>query len=221
MPVDHKVRDEATNWASALHELRGPAFVTQGFADLLVERWDQTDNNDLRDMALTVQRNANRMLHLVQSLLVDARVDADTLALQIEDHLLGPALDVAHDVAAAYGAEIKVMNGRETMVRADPYRVEQILGTLVENACCHGVPPVTVTTTTDGPSVTFVIRDDGPRIDAASTEHLFDQFSPLARKRGSNGLGLHTARRLARAMQGDVVYLDDAAAFALTLPAPS
>ena len=66
--------------------------------------------------------------------------------------------------------------------------------------------------------VVFSVRDDGPGLDPALLERIFD---PGTSGRGSAGLGLALARRLARTSAGDVVAVpsDHGACFELRMPA--
>ncbi len=209
----------AAGWAAAVHELRGPTCVIKGFADMLVSRWDDSEPDELFEMLERLHRNADRLNLLVESLLVDARTDAEALHLRDEDSPVAEAVDIATDTATTNGVEVDTSGAEQLMVRGDRYRLAQILSTLVDNACRHGRPPIEITTTSTASTVTVVVHDHGPGVTPAEAEALFEQFSPLSHADGSNGLGLYTARRLARAMNGDIHYQNgNGSAFALTLP---
>jgi two-component system, OmpR family, sensor kinase len=64
----------------------------------------------------------------------------------------------------------------------------------------------------------FVVRDDGPGVDPAVREHLFE---PGTSSGGGAGLGLPLARRLARSCGGEVeeVPAPSGARFELRMPA--
>lgn len=209
----------AAGWAAAVHELRGPTCVIKGFADMLVSRWDDTEPDELFEMLERLHRNAGRLKLLVESLLVDARTDAGALHLRDEESLVAEAVDIATDTATTHGVEVDTSGAEELTVRGDGYRVAQILSTLVDNACRHGRPPIEIAATSSASTVTVVVHDHGQGVTPAEAEALFEQFSPLSHADGSNGLGLYTARRLARAMNGDIRYENGTgSSFALTLP---
>ena len=65
------------------------------------------------------------------------------------------------------------------------------------------------------------VSDEGPGIDAADQQRIFERFERADSGEGGTGLGLAISRRLARSMGGDVT-LESApnagARFTLTLP---
>ena len=121
----------------------------------------------------------------------------------------GPAADPARGVAAAdvlegvrarfarraarHGAELRSARRRASRVDADPLRLEQALGNLVDNALRHGggadragrrAPTAT--------TVELHVRDDGARLPRRLLAQAFERFTrgDAARGRGGAGLGL-------------------------------
>ena len=72
-------------------------------------------------------------------------------------------------------------------------------------------------------AVAVVVADQGKGIAAADQTRIFDKFERVdPSEPGGTGLGLYIARRLARAMGGDLVVdsaPEQGARFMLTLPA--
>ncbi len=111
---------------------------------------------------------------------------------------------------------------------ADPQKMEHILVALLSNAheaLVRGGAPVRrmgVRTRLDGAGVSVVVWDAGPGVPADAQGRLFQPFAS-SRGEGHVGLGLYTARRVAREMGGDVRYEPSkdgpGAAFTVTLPA--
>jgi len=65
------------------------------------------------------------------------------------------------------------------------------------------------------------VSDDGPGIDPADQQRIFERFERADASAGGTGLGLAISRRLARSMGGDVTLESapgDGARFTLTLP---
>jgi CheY-like chemotaxis protein len=105
--------------------------------------------------------------------------------------------------------------GAATRVLGDPARVRQVVTALVANAFKfteRGHVALTGELTNDsaggGWRALVRVEDSGPGIDAAQRERIFDAFvqadTGLTRQHGGSGLGLTVARRLARAMGGEV-----------------
>jgi signal transduction histidine kinase len=109
-------------------------------------------------------------------------------------------------------------------VRADPFRVSQIVGNIVGNALKftpeHG--NVTLRADANGNHVAIHVTDTGPGISQADIAHLFDDFWQAQRNdhRGV-GLGLAIAKGVVEA-HGGMIWCDSApgrgSTFSFTLP---
>ncbi|APZ98396.1 sensor histidine kinase [Sphingopyxis sp. QXT-31] len=104
-------------------------------------------------------------------------------------------------------------------------RVLQVLLNLLGNAIRYSPEDsmIWIRLDRDGDRATVTVADQGQGIDAAQQAVVFEKFERLGRTdSGGSGLGLYIARRLARAMEGDLT-VDSApgqgARFTLSLPA--
>ena len=103
-------------------------------------------------------------------------------------------------------------------------RVLQILVNLVGNAVRYTPDGGTVwlRTEREGDVAVVVVADQGKGIAVADQERIFEKFERVdTREIGGNGLGLYIARRLARAMGGNIAVKSapgQGARFVLTLP---
>jgi signal transduction histidine kinase len=107
-------------------------------------------------------------------------------------------------------------------VNATTESAARALSPLIENALQHAVDRVTVSVKGTAREVGITVSDDGPGLaQGGDPESL---FLPGARAANSNGagLGLALARRVARALGGDVTVTSARAptSFTLTLPRP-
>jgi signal transduction histidine kinase len=100
-------------------------------------------------------------------------------------------------------------------VDVDADTAERILVPLIENGCRYGRSRLEVSVRPNGDSVEFMVEDDGPGLDAGESDRIFE---PGIRGRAGSasdhpgaGLGLALARRLARAVGGDVEALSNGA----------
>jgi signal transduction histidine kinase len=95
-------------------------------------------------------------------------------------------------------------------VKADRRRVQQVIRNLMENARKYGGDQVMVEGFVMGDQYLIVISDNGPGVPDEETQRVFDNFEQVskgdAREATGIGLGLPIARRLARAMGGEVWY---------------
>ena len=104
-------------------------------------------------------------------------------------------------------------------------RALQVLVNLIGNAVRYSPPGgmIWVRFETEGPMAAVIVADQGRGIAVEDQARIFDKFERLnASEPGGSGLGLYIARRLARAMGGDIA-VDSApgqgARFIFTLPA--
>ncbi len=120
--------------------------------------------------------------------------------------------EAAGAVAAAVrrrrpGLEVDV-TGDETVL-ADPERLREVLGNLVDNAGRFARSRVVVSVRREGDGFRISVEDDGPGIPEEERARVFDRFARGRVPGGSGaGLGLAVARELAAA-DGATISLDD------------
>jgi signal transduction histidine kinase len=95
-------------------------------------------------------------------------------------------------------------------VFADRRRVQQVIRNVMENARKYGGDQILVEGFVLGDQYLIIVSDNGPGVPDEETQKVFENFEQLskgdARDSSGMGLGLPIARRLARAMGGDVWY---------------
>lgn len=212
--------------ASAVHELLTPLAVVAGFADLLRERWDDGDPDELRAMVDSIARSAERMKRLAGELIETAQAHRSSVTREITEVDVHDLLSAASQPAVAHRVDVEVRCPPGMVIRTDVDRVEQIVAMLVDNARVHGRPPITISAEPMPSGISIVVRDNGPGVPAELLQHL---FQPFGRGRGeangttgthrTHGLGLYTGRCAARRLDGDLNYeSSETGAFILTLP---
>jgi PAS domain S-box-containing protein len=214
-----KARDEFV--ATVSHELRNPISVLLGLAQELATDYEGFSDEDRRDMAEVMARQADDASWIIEDLLVAYREDMTRVSVRSE------AFDVVEEIERVLeGVEedisLSVGEGAR-MVVADPRRTRQILRNLVSNAIRYGGSRIKVDTRRKDASVEILVCDDGVALDANEAQRIFESY-----ERGSGlldaksvGLGLSVARKLAGLMNGYLVYRheDGFSSFIVTLPA--
>lgn len=166
-----------------------------------------------REVVAAVEQEADRLYRLVEDLLAVARHEDGANPLPVRPLLLQHWLArvVDREASAAPGLRVRVfVPGDLPPVMADDAALEHVLRNLLANADHHahdGMPVEVVAMPADGSSARLEIVDRGPGFDTLEAERLFDPFyrGPAAETAGRGaGLGLAAARRLARAMGGDL-----------------
>ncbi len=219
--------------ANMSHEIRTPLTAIMGFADLLLHTGDLDRAPEQRiDALLTVRRNGEHLLHILNDILDLSKIEADMLA--IESITYEPAAVIGEVIALmkirADGKSLKLEVVWETAipnrVNSDPMRLRQILVNLVGNAIKFTeVGGVTLRVRYLDPNLQVDVVDTGIGIPAEQGERLFQAFSQadssMSRKFGGTGLGLIISRRLAGLLGGDVTLVssmpDKGTIFRLTI----
>ena len=212
-------RAEAANKAKTdflgvvAHEFRTPLNGIIGFSDLIAAHAKLDDEQ--RQWCELLRSSGHTLSHLVNDLIEYARLDHEDIQLASEPFSLGSALARAIAIARLQADEkgihlkCEVAPDAGDRVIGDERRVLQIIGNLLSNAIKftdQGEVGVQMCTEADG-SVVISVVDTGPGIAEADLEAIFDRFrtgNAHDARRGGLGLGLAIARRLARAMGGDI-----------------
>ncbi len=206
----HRIKNDFVAMVS--HELRTPLTSIAGFADTLVESWHELPDDEVDEFLNIINRQAIYLGDLVEDVLVIPRLEADRLRFQPELFDLGDLIeDVAKMVFPNGGKKTSLVSLPDGVrVKADRRRVQQVIRNLMENARKYGGDQIMVEGFVMGDQYLIIISDNGPGVPDEETQKVFENFEQLskgdAREATGIGLGLPIARRLARAMGGEVWY---------------
>ena len=213
----------AADFDQALEEvLRSPIDRIIDSAERIVERADGPLRSDYASYGNDIAAAARHLLSVVRSMSEDpahGHRAIDLSALAAEAVVMLESLAEERNVSIAPEmTEPLPASGQEPAVI-------QILVNLIGNALRHSPEGSTVHLSFDRShaSASVTVTDEGPGIEPADQQRIFERFERLQSHEGGTGLGLAISRRLARSMGGDVT-LDSApgegARFTLTLPSP-
>ncbi len=198
--------------ADVTHELRTPLTVIKGTIETLED--GALDDLEGRGPLLTsMMRETDRLIRMVNELLVLTRADAGALKLNIQNldlmELARMRCENMSLLASRQQVELKVV-GDSNPISADPDRISQVIDNLLDNAIRHSPENSTVTVTIkpgeDG--IECSVRDSGTGIPEKSLPFIFDRFYRVETSRdrisGGTGLGLAIARALVTAHGGRI-----------------
>ena len=213
--------------ADASHELRSPVAAVSAYAELF-ERGAKDRPEDLAKVIRGIRSESARMGHLVDELLLLARLDEDAPAAKAPLDL-GELVDDAVHAATAVAPEwpITASDGVDTAVIGDTIRLRQVIDNLLLNVRTH-TPVGTrtdVSVTIEGGSVVLRVIDHGPGIDAQHRVAVFERFfradTSRSRASGGTGLGLAIVAAIVHNHDGQIDLSDTAgggATFTIALP---
>ncbi|MGA2283551.1 MAG: GAF domain-containing sensor histidine kinase [Candidatus Dormibacteria bacterium] len=212
----------------AVHELRSPLTVIQGYASLL----EAGDLGKLEGTALKAVRviatKACEAQEIATSLLTVARLESNELRIERAATPLPALLEAVRDRVGPRldldGATLTLDCPAGLAALADADLVTRIMDNLVNNALIYSAPPAAISITA-GPGVEIRVSDRGPGVKEADRERIFERFvrGAGAERAAGTGLGLYVSRECARRMGGDLVLESsrpgEGSTFLLCLPA--
>ncbi len=206
---------ELGQFTSAIaHEIRNPLGVLAAHLKLLERQAVSPETvQEMRDQI-------DRAGHFVDDLLSYGR----PTPLNLRDTSFGDVTALAASTASqALGRDAEFsFDGRDTRLEADQSQLLQVFVILYENALLAGASVISTTWNVDGVQITARIADDGPGIEAAIVDRLFEPFVTSRKRdeRPGTGLGLAIARGIVERHGGTIDHVASAsgAQFVLVLP---
>ncbi|MDF6041395.1 ATP-binding protein [Streptomyces sp. JH14] len=203
-------RSHAELIATVAHELRSPLTSVKGFTATLLAKWERFTDDQKRLMLETVDADAHRVTRLIAELLDISRIDSGRLELRRQPVDLSAAVErhIQALIAAGQAPDRFLVRTRQPLpaVWADPDKVDQVLGNLLENAVRHGEGTVTIEVapaTSDEKGTAVTVSDEGPGIPEESMGRVFTRFW-RGSKRGGTGLGLYIVKGIVEAHGGTI-----------------
>ena len=200
------------------HEMRTPISTISSTLSFLGQAQLGELPSRLQTSLSMIERNAERLLRLIDDLLESRRIESGRLTLQKcpVDLVLNvrDTLAQLRDYAQQSDVQLDFTPPQEPFwVHADPMRLQQIGANLISNATKFsprgGTVRVGITQTAPG-KVRVCVSDDGPGIPADFQPHVFEKFArgPARPNRpiASTGLGLSIVKALVEAHGGSVGF---------------
>ncbi|MEC9346972.1 MAG: ATP-binding protein [Pseudomonadota bacterium] len=199
---------KTTFFAMMSHDLRTPLNAIIGFAEILkTEVFGKIGNDRYREYAGDIHDSGNHLLQLVNDLLDISKIESGSFELNVRDFALDDEIrgtvKFLREQAIRKSLEIRIPDRGSTWIKADPFRIRQVLLNLGSNAVkftpaggsilfdWHVLP--------DG-GLDFSVSDTGIGIKADDLENVFDPFkqaSPtVSGSPEGTGLGLAICKRL-------------------------
>ena len=212
--------------AVVAHDLRNPLNIIVGSADLMLQ--EQLDSDRKKELLTVMFRAAKQMNRLIADLLDTVRLQSGKFTLNLEEvpvkSIFEQTEQAFRPLAANHSVQlVTVPPADDVAVRADPYRVSQIISNLVGNALKFTPErgKVTFQAVPNGQNVAFHVSDTGPGIAAQDVEHLFDNFWQARNDHRGVGLGLPIAKGMVEA-HGGMIWCEtrpgQGSTFSFTLP---
>jgi signal transduction histidine kinase/ActR/RegA family two-component response regulator len=196
------------------HELRNP-LMPIGIAMQTI-RGTAGRDPAVQEAREVVERQVKHLAHLLDGLLDVSRLTRGKIELRKEavalQAIVAEALETTRGVIDARAHVLSVSLPHDPLwFEADPTRITQVLGNLLENAAKYTPRggEISVTGYREQGEVVLIVHDTGTGIAPEMLPRVFDLFAqaeqPLARPEGGLGIGLTLARRLIELHGGTII----------------
>ena len=226
-----RVKDEFIALVS--HELRTPLTSIRGYLELVVDEADAAgQTGEQREWLRVIDRNADRLLTLVEDLLLSAQAHSGSLALAHSEFdaatIVRQCAEACTPAAATRGIRLDCVTEPVLVITGDPGRIGQVVDNLVSNALKFtpaGGRVELLASKHDG-GVRIEVADTGMGIPPDEQDRLFDRFFRTTRVQdeaiAGAGLGLSIAKAIVEAHHGDISFRSvegEGTTFTVYLPA--
>ena len=196
--------------ADASHELRTPLAILRTELELALA--EGRSPAELREAIASAAEETDRLTQLSEDLLTIAQTERGELPLRLGRVDLAETLEAVRRRferrAAAEGRAIEVA-GEGVEIRGDRLRLDQAIGSVVDNALRYGAGTVSLSAGAGAGAgageVEVHVRDHGDGLPAEFLPRAFERFSRASssRRDGGSGLGLAIVQTVARAHGGE------------------
>src|SRR5258708_25950180 len=201
--------------SSVSHDLRTPLTSIKAAASSLLQEDVQWDEEARRGFAQSIEREADRLDHLVSNLLDMSRIEDGALKPEKEWYMLP---ELVRDVLSRLRPLLRGRTVHTDMpndlppIELDYVMIDQVLTNLIENAVRYTPPesPIDISAHRDGAQVLVSVADRGPGIPPGDLERVFDKFYRVCEKQhnagqpAGSGLGLAVSKGLVEAHGGRI-----------------
>lgn len=197
-----KVRnnEQSKLFSIVAHDLRNPISAVSGFAELIGEKYDELDDETIKEYIEQISLGAYRTLSLLENLLLWARSQMDLVKVKKEDTSVQELVDTcAQTMMSAVEKKNLIMTfdiREDFTLHVDREMIKAVLRNLISNAIKFSFPgrEIIISTFVDGTDHCIAIKDHGtgisPEVKAILSSNGFITSTEGTAKETGSGLGL-------------------------------
>ena len=191
------------------HELQTPLTAIKTAATSLHQDHDLRSGEAFETLTGVIDREADRLHHLVQNLLDLSRIDGGALRLSLDWYDLGEfvreSVDRLRPLLESQLVEVLVENDPPP-VQLDYLLFDRVLANLILNAVRYAPSeaPIEIRVAHQDNQILLRVVDHGPGVPIEETNRIFERFYRGAGLWGGSGLGLALCQRIVEAHGGKI-----------------
>ncbi|RME80666.1 MAG: GAF domain-containing protein [Caldilineae bacterium] len=189
------------------HELKTPLHSIKGFVDIILMGKTGEVSEIQRDFLETVKQQTGHLQRMIDDLLEFSRLESGRVSLRLQPVDIPVVIEAVIDklTPLADSAEVTLVNRAPDdlpTISADPWRLEQVVTNLVDNAIKFSPPhgEVVINAEDRGDCIQVSVKDNGIGIAADEIDRIFDRFYQIDggvnRLYKGTGLGLTICRHI-------------------------
>lgn len=195
------------------HELRTPLTSIMGFTEILSDGAGGELNEEQREYLEIITRSSQRMLLLIDDLLLLARLETRSISIQVEPLDLAALIQESKPEimsgADSAGVTLNIATEDGPPLFGDRGRLRQVIDNLVNNAFKFAPGgAVTVAAVREESAWILSVSDTGIGIPQGDLEHLFEKFFRASnadpKRTPGTGLGLTITKAIVEAHRGTI-----------------
>jgi two-component system sensor histidine kinase KdpD len=198
--------------SSLSHDLRTPLVSIMGAASTLIAYDEKLEADGRRELAQTVQDEAERLNRFVQNLLDMTKLGSGALKPRVDwvdlADVITAAVKRTERLARKHAVRVEI-DAKMPLLCLDAVLMEQVFFNLLDNACKYAPPgtPIKVWALMTPKHIAIEVMDQGPGIPPEDREKVFDMFYRVNladSQTAGTGLGLAICRGIVEAHGGTI-----------------
>jgi signal transduction histidine kinase len=214
MKVEDSMQSQQDFVANVSHEFKTPLTSIRGFAQALSDDAISI-KKERKKAADIILGETERLNHLVNDLLLLARLDAGTMEIDKSktdlNQLIKNTLERFQYQISNKHLSVKSETTDKLEIWMDGEKISQVLNNLIDNAIKFSTEgsDFEISSTQEGGWAWIKIRDSGPGISVKDQKRIFERFFQVDESRRGGpgrgvGLGLAIAKQIVQAHGGDI-----------------
>jgi signal transduction histidine kinase len=192
------------------HDLRTPMTRLRGISEMALQSGDNIET--CRESLADCLEESERILKMLDSLMDISEAETGVIKLDIRtvpvSEVVNDIVGLYHYVAEAKNITVDSLVANDLLMTADPVRMRQVLGNLLDNAIKYTPDGgrVCITADDNGDRLAVRVKDSGVGIHSGQISKIWDRLyrGDQSRSQKGLGLGLSLVKAIIKAHGGEV-----------------